>query len=186
VRIIGGSLRGRCLQVPAGRDMRPTADRARQTLFNLIAHSAALGGLTLEGATVADIFAGTGAFGLEALSRGARRALFIESGRASLTALRANIAALGLVDRSQVIARDAVRPGPAPTPCDLLFLDPPYREGFVLPALAALMQNAWLAPGAVVIVEHATDEDLQPPDGMATLKTHKVGAATFANWHMLP
>jgi len=185
VRIVGGALRGRRLSAPAGRDVRPTADRARQTLFDLIAHGAAFDGFSLDGATVADVFAGTGAFGLEALSRGAARAMFVESARASLDALRANIAALDVGDRATVIARDASRPGPAPAPCDLVFLDPPYHEGLALPALAALTENGWLAPDAIIIVEHAANEDLQPPTGIAAIDSRKVGAATFALWHML-
>ncbi len=186
MRIVGGALRGRRLEAPAGRDVRPTADRARQTLFDMIAHSGAFAEFRLDGAIVADVFAATGAFGLEALSRGAARAVFVESARASLAALRGNIASLGLEDRATVIARDAARPGPAPVPCDLLFLDPPYHEGLAVPALAALTENGWPAPGAIVIVEHAADEDSPPPRGYEAVETRRIGAATFAIWHMLP
>ncbi len=185
MRIVGGALRGRRLSAPAGRDVRPTADRARQTLFDMIAHGGAFAGFNLDGATVADVFAGSGACGLEALSRGAARAIFVESARPSLAVLRDNIAALDVGDRATVIARDASRPGPAPAPCDLVFLDPPYHAGLALPALAALGRNGWLASQAIIIVEHASDEDLQPPSGIAALETRKVGAARFAIWHVL-
>lgn len=186
MRIVGGALRGRRLDAPAGRDLRPTADRARQTLFDMIAHGSAFAGFALAGATFADVFAGTGACGLEALSRGAARAIFVESDRTALATLRNNIAKLDQDDRCQVIARDATRPGRAPAPCDLVFLDPPYHEGLALPALAALAENDWLAPDAIIIVEHATDEDLAPPHGFRSVETRRVGTATFAIWHVLP
>jgi 16S rRNA (guanine966-N2)-methyltransferase len=186
MRIVGGALRGRRLDAPAGSDVRPTADRARQTLFDMIAHGSAFAGFTLAGTTVADVFAGTGACGLEALSRGAARAIFVESDRTALASLRDNIAKLDQDDRCRVIARDASRPGPAPTPCDLVFLDPPYHAGLALPALAALADNGWLAANAMVIVEHASDETLSPPSGFAAVESRKVGAAIFAIWHIVP
>src|SRR3954451_19924796 len=127
LRIVGGIHRGRRLVVPPGDSVRPTSDRAREALFNILWH----GGFAAEGPPFAerpvlDAFAGTGAFGLEALSRGAASAVFIENGREALAALRHNVAALGEEDRTQIIAGDATRPARAAFACAAAFLDPPY------------------------------------------------------------
>src|SRR5689334_13897854 len=157
MRIVAGTWRGRTLVAPQGTDTRPTADRARQALFDMLLHAPWGGRDVLEGALVLDLFAGTGAFGLEALSRGAAHATFVEHDRAALIALRANIAACRANDRSTVLAVDAlaVPPGSAAT---LVFLDPPYRCGLIPRAIDHLRVVGRIAPDALLIAETARDE----------------------------
>ncbi|GIT92574.1 DNA methyltransferase [Jannaschia pagri] len=177
MRIIGGRWRGRRLASVGKGDsaahLRPTTDRVRESIFNLLLNSL---GEDLEGRTVLDVFAGTGALGLEALSRGADRATFIEQGRTSLAILRDNIRTLGAP--AQVVTRDARRPGPG-TPHDLVFLDPPYGKDLGEAALAALTQMGWIAPGALIVWE-----DNRPPklDGLSLLDQRRYGETlvTFA------
>lgn len=185
MRIIAGRHRGRRLAAPAGEATRPTADRARQALFDMLWHAPwspyAADRTALEDQRVLDAFAGTGALGLEALSRGAAHSTFLETGRAALAALRANIAACGEAARSTVLAADATRPPPAPAPCALVFLDPPYAEGLLPRAIAALAGAGWIAPGALLVAESAAA--LPPPDlpaGFALLAERSHGAARFA------
>ena len=172
MRIIAGAWRGRPLVAPVGAETRPTADRARETLFSML--TSRLG--TFEGLRVADLFAGTGALGLEALSRGAAHATFIETDRAALAALKANIAKLGAAERTDVLARSADAPGTAIAPYDLVLLDPPYGKGLGERALAALRQGGWLAPGAWVSVETRRDETLAA-EGLMTDAVRDVGKA---------
>ncbi len=134
MRIIGGAWRGRRLQAPPGATTRPTADRVRQALFDRLLHAPWAGRGAVEGATVLDAFAGTGALGLEALSRGAAASVFLEHDAAAFRALEANVAACGAEARCRVLRADALRPPPG-TPCSLVFLDPPYEHG-LLPARA--------------------------------------------------
>ena len=184
MRVVGGALRGRRLKAPPGLGVRPTSDRAREALFNLLAHGAALGGVRLEGAVVLDAFAGTGALGIEALSRGAARAIFVESDRAALAALRANLRALDQGDRALVVARDATHPGAPPAPSSIAFLDPPYGSGLAAPALAALAAAGWLAAGALAVVEHGARERLEAPTGFTAIEQRRYGAGvlTFLRW----
>jgi 16S rRNA (guanine966-N2)-methyltransferase len=175
MRIVGGRHRGRALAAPRGEAVRPTSDRAREALFNILGHGAFA--TPFRDKPVLDAFAGTGALGLEALSRGAARATFIESDRAALEALRRNVAALGEADRAQIIAGDATRPPPASAPVALAFLDPPYRSGLAGPALAALAAAGWLGPGALAAVEVAAKEDFAPPPGFERLDDRRYGAA---------
>ncbi len=184
MRIVGGALRGRRLVAPEGRTVRPTADRAREGLFNILDHGAAFADFQLAGASVVDAFAGTGALGLEALSRGAAHAIFLETDPDALKALRRNIATLDQGDRADVLSRDATRPGRAATRCTLALLDPPYGADLAAPALSALAANGWLADNAVAVVEHAERETLAPPDGFEPLSQRRYGAAvfTFFRW----
>src|SRR5213078_1624789 len=130
MRIVGGSHRGRRLVAPSGEAVRPTSDRAREALFNILSHGRfAAAGLPFADRPVLDAFAGTGAFGLEALSRGASAAVFIENNREALAALRRNVAALGEADRAHIVAGDATRPPRAALACTAAFLDPPYHSG---------------------------------------------------------
>jgi 16S rRNA (guanine966-N2)-methyltransferase len=178
VRIVGGTHRGRRLLVPTGDAVRPTSDRAREALFNILSHGElAAGGLPFAGRPVLDAFAGSGAFGLEALSRGAGRAAFIEQGRDALAALRRNIAALDEADRAQVVPGDATRPPRAAFACAVAFLDPPYGGGLAAPALTALAAAGWLLPEALAIVEIAASESLQPPAGFTIVDERVYGAA---------
>jgi 16S rRNA (guanine966-N2)-methyltransferase len=176
-RIIAGRHRGRRLLAPPGAGTRPTADRVRQALFDMLWHAPWGGRGVIEGARVLDAFAGTGAAGLEALSRGAAQATFLETDRAALAALRANIAACREEARAAVLPADATRPPRAPAPCGLVFLDPPYGEGLVPRALAALGAAGWIAPGAVVCAETGRGEVVETPEGYALLAERVHGAA---------
>jgi len=178
VRIIAGSHRGRALTAPPGNDVRPTSDRAREALFNILAHGKfAAAGPAYAGARVLDAFAGTGAFGLEALSRGAGEVVFIENDRAALATLRANIAALGEEKHARIVSADATAPPRAPAAAALAFLDPPYGKGLAVPALGALAKAGWLADGALCIIEMAARERIEPPPGFASLDERRYGAA---------
>jgi 16S rRNA (guanine966-N2)-methyltransferase len=161
MRIIAGRLRGRRLLAPKGRTIRPTSDRARQALFDILEHGAP----PLRGGSFLDLFCGTGAIGLEAHSRGAAEVLLIDNDRAALKLAEANIARLGAPPGVRLLARDATLLDPAPHPFDLAFLDPPYRSGLAPPALAGLARNGWLAEGARIVVELAARDDLDPPPG---------------------
>ena len=172
MRIVAGLWRGRALVAAKGDTTRPTADRVRQALFDMLLHAPWAGRGSVVGATVLDAFAGTGALGLEALSRGAAHAYFIEPDRAALAALRANIATLNAP--ATIHPGDATRPPPG-VPCGLVFLDPPYGKGLVERALAALAAAGWLAPDALVIAETARDEKLAPWGEVLAERSH--GAA---------
>lgn len=177
MRIVGGAWRGMALagvgKGDAAAHLRPTADRVRESLFNILASR----GLP-EGAAVLDLFAGTGALGLEALSRGAERAVFVENGRTALGLLAANIAKTGAGDRARVITRDATRPGPADSAADLVFLDPPYGKNLGQKALTAARAGGWIAPGALVIWEEGAP--MTPPEGFREIDTRRYGAAHIA------
>jgi 16S rRNA (guanine966-N2)-methyltransferase len=176
VRIIAGRHRGRRLVAPPGQATRPTAERVRQALFDMLWHAPWAGRECVEGARVLDGFAGTGALGLEALSRGAAQAVFLENDRAALAALRANIASCREEARATVLAADATRPPRATAPCDLVFLDPPYGEALVETALDALGRAGWIAPGALVCAEYGLAPAAAPP-GFALLAERAHGAA---------
>jgi 16S rRNA (guanine966-N2)-methyltransferase len=157
VRIIAGEWRGRRLETPPGEATRPTLDRVRQALFDRLMHAPWAGRAAMEGAAVLDAFAGTGALGIEALSRGAAAAVFIERDRTALAALRANVAACRAEARCCIIAGDALRPPPG-SPCGVVFLDPPYGQGLAEPAVAALRLAGWIAPGALLLLEISREE----------------------------
>lgn len=159
IRIIAGRFKGRRLAVPPGTTTRPTSDRARQALFDMLLHAPFAGRAVVEGALVLDAFAGTGALGIEALSRGAAEALFIEHDAAALKALRANLSGLP----ARAVVADATDPPPAPFAATLAFFDPPYAHGFAARALVALAARGWLADGALVCVETGRDEELDLP-----------------------
>ena len=178
MRIIGGRHRGRRLLAPPGDAVRPTSDRAREALFNILSHGRlAESGLPFVDMAVLDAFAGIGALGLEALSRGAAEAVFIEHDRAALATLRRNIEALGETASTRVVPGDATRPPRAATACAVAFLDPPYRSGLAGPALAALAGAGWLTPEALVVIETAAREGLAPDGGFTVLDERVYGAA---------
>lgn len=177
MRIVGGAWRGRRLAAPEGEATRPTADRARQAIFDVLLHAPFAGRGVVHDARVLDAFAGTGAMGLEALSRGAATAVFIEQARPALTALRANIAACRAEGRAQVIAGDVLSPPRAAVPATLVVLDPPYGQGLVPRALAALAAAGWVAPGALVVAEHGDGEALPDMAGFARCDERRYGAA---------
>ncbi|MDB5416561.1 MAG: rRNA ((966)-N(2))-methyltransferase RsmD [Rubritepida sp.] len=155
MRIIAGKWRGKRLVAPLGEDTRPTSERARQALFDMLWHSPWAGREVVEDAIVLDAFAGTGALGLEALSRGAARASFIEKDRAALISLRTNIATCGAEapGEVQVLAGDATKPPRPMQAATLVFIDPPYGSGLLGTALEALDKAGWIAPGALLCTE---------------------------------
>jgi 16S rRNA (guanine966-N2)-methyltransferase len=179
MRIVAGKHRGRVLAAPKGRDTRPTAARAREALFNILAHGDFGDSSPLDGAIVLDAFAGTGAFAFEALSRGAASATLLDTDRAALAAAKANAQALKEQDAVTILSRDATKPGAAPRAHTLVFLDPPYGKGLVEAALAALAAGGWIGSGALVIAEIGAKEDVAPPDGFTAVDTRAYGAAKF-------
>src|SRR5271156_497673 len=164
MRIVGGRLRGRVLHAPASRAIRPTSERLRESIFDILTHRHHG---CLEGARVVDLFAGSGALGIEALSRGAQSALFVDNGAEARALLRANVEALALGGVTRIWRADAARLGKAPAgpAFTLAFLDPPYGKSFSAPALVGLVVGGWLAQGALVVVEeHAAAEIVAPPE----------------------
>jgi 16S rRNA (guanine966-N2)-methyltransferase len=175
MRIVGGRWKGRALHGPKkGEGIRPTSDRLRETLFNILVHSY---GDPLPGARVIDLFAGTGAVGLEALSRGADFCLFVDDGAQARALIRENVETLGLGGVTRIFRRDARHLGdkPAGAPYDLAFLDPPYNRGLAEPALIALDKGGWLAAGALVIVEEASAAVFEPASGFDLLERRDYG-----------
>lgn len=172
LRIIAGQWRGRKLQAPPGDTTRPTADRTRETLFSMLVSR--LGGF--EGLAVADLFAGSGALGLEALSRGAASCLFVEQDPAAIRALRANIANLQAAARCDVRAASVLALGPAKAPLDLVLLDPPYHSGAGAVALDKLQRLGWIGEASWVSLETAADEEARIR-GLEAVAERKVGKA---------
>jgi len=175
VRIIAGRHRGRRIQAPPGRGTRPTSDRAREALMGILEH----GDPPLADARFLDLFAGTGAVGLEAASRGARKVLLIENDPAAIAAIRNNIQQLGEAGRVRLLVADASRLGPAPEPFDLVFVDPPWRSGLAGPALESLRDGGWLAPSGRVVVELAAAEPFVPPAGFELEQERRYGRTRF-------
>ncbi|HEY0105844.1 MAG TPA: 16S rRNA (guanine(966)-N(2))-methyltransferase RsmD [Rhizomicrobium sp.] len=177
MRITGGQFRGRALAEPPDNRVRPTSDKVRQAIFNILAHNDF--DFALEGAKVIDLFAGTGALGLEGLSRGAGSVLFVDDSAESRALIRRNVETLNLTGATKLWRRDATDLGPrtagAGGPFQLAFLDAPYRKGLSARALASLINGCWLAPGALAVVETAADETLQPPAGMDLLDRRSYG-----------
>jgi 16S rRNA (guanine966-N2)-methyltransferase len=178
MRIVGGQFSGRALVAPKGRDTRPTADRVRESVFNILAHK---DDFTFDGARVIDLFAGSGALGLEAMSRGAAFCLFVETDALARGAIRDNAEALGLLGATRVHRRGADALGDKPAgvggPFTLAFLDPPYAKDLCAPALAALRKGGWLAPGALAVVEQGKDEAPVAAEGFVEEDRRTYGAA---------
>ena len=174
MRVVGGRLRGRNLAAPSGREIRPTADRLRESVFNILMHGY---GDPIAGARVLDLFAGTGALGIEAVSRGAAFALFVDNGAEARALLRNNVEALGLGGSTKIYRRDATHLGPAHPmpPFSLAFLDPPYGKGLADKALASLRDGGWLTPGALIVVEEALDAEFAAPAGFETVERRDYG-----------
>ncbi len=178
MRIVAGRHRRRRLIAPEGAGVRPTADRVRETLFNILVSSGAWRGL--DGARVADIFCGTGAVALEALSRGASHAVLVDNAPAALDASSRNIAALGEERHAMLVRCDATRKLPAiPRPVDLAYLDPPWRSGLAGTALENLRLSGWFEPDALVIVEQPSATPLCVPDGFTLADVRTVGRASL-------
>jgi 16S rRNA (guanine966-N2)-methyltransferase len=179
MRIVSGAFKGRALKAPEGRTTRPTSDRARQAIFNLLQH--ADWAIPIEGARVIDAFAGSGALGLEAISRGAAFCLFVETDAAARGVIRSNIEAFGLFGCTRIHRRSATDLGSKPAgladPFGLVFLDPPYGYNLVPAALAQLAAGGWLAPGALAVAETGGDDLAPVAGGFETLDERIYGAA---------
>jgi len=185
IRIVAGQWRGRKLDVPEGDAIRPTGERQRKALFDILGHGRfAPGGVSLlQDARVLDVFAGTGALGLEALSRNAASCVFVDRAPAARRAIEANIKMLAAGTRTRFVVADATKLPAAPpepwAPADLAFLDPPYRSGLALAALADLSARGWLAAGAVCVVELDLDEAFEAPAGFEPVDSRSYGKTKF-------
>lgn len=181
MRIVGGTFKGRTLKAPSSQTVRPTSDKARQALFNILEHNPDLysDGNALDGANVIDLFAGTGALGLEALSRGAAYALFVDSSVEGRGLIRENMLTMGVAVRARLFKRDATKIGDRGKmdPFTLAFLDPPYGKGLGDEALKALDDGGWLAPGALVIFEESAKADIAIPPAFSVLDEREMGEA---------
>ena len=172
MRVVAGEWRGRKLVAPKGEATRPTADRTRETLFNMLVSRIG----DFDGLTVADLFAGSGALGLEALSRGATSCRFVEQDKSAIDAIRANISALGARERTEVTIGSVMALGPAKVPFDLILLDPPYGTGAAGVALDRLLRLGWIGEGTWLAAETGANEDLEVK-GLACDAERKVGKA---------
>lgn len=179
MRIVAGRLKGRALAAPEGRATRPTSDRVRQALFNVLAHG--IDGFTLADARVLDLFAGSGALGIEALSRGAAAAVFVETSGLARAALRENIDQFGLGGMTRILKRDARDLGPCPAsgPCDLCFVDPPYAKGLGEQALASAINGGWLRDGAIICLEEAASTAIDLPIEIDVIDKRSYGATAI-------
>jgi 16S rRNA (guanine966-N2)-methyltransferase len=178
MRVVGGSLGGRTLATPKSQDIRPTADRLRGALFNILVHAY---GDPLGGARVLDLFAGTGALGIEALSRGAAFTLFVDDGAEARALLRENTTSLGLGGVTRIFRRDATKLGPVHPvePFSLAFLDPPYGRKLAEKALASARDGGWLVPDALIVVEEAAKSAFVTPDGFAEIERRRYDDTEF-------
>lgn len=178
MRIVGGALRGRMLKAPQSQAIRPTSDRLRESLFDILQHAY---DDAAANAVVVDLFAGAGALGFEALSRGAARALFVDDGAEARALLRANVESLGVGGVTRIFRRDATKLGRAPAgeAFTLALLDPPYRLGLGERALTSLIDGGWLAPGALIVLEEAASAKIGDCAGAALLETRRYGETQF-------
>jgi len=187
MRIVSGQYRGKAIVAPPGEATRPTSDRARQAVFNILEHAA--WAPELNGARVIDVFAGSGALGLEALSRGAGFCLFVETDDAARGAIRENIDAMHLFGVTRVHRRDATDLGPRPAsagaPFDIAFLDPPYAKGLGEKAVAELRAHGWLAPGAILMFERGRGEIDPVLEGFEQIDARDYGAARVLFYKLL-
>ena len=177
MRITAGKFRGRTLAAPKDMSVRPTSDKVRQAVFNILEHRDFGFPFDIEGARVVDLFAGTGAMGIEALSRGSRYCLFVDDSAASRALIRENVEALGLTGATKIWRRDAAALGALDTlsPFDLAFLDPPYRKNLIAPALAGLRDGGWLNSPTLVVAEMAEGEIIPSTEGYEILDDRLYG-----------
>jgi 16S rRNA (guanine966-N2)-methyltransferase len=178
MRIVAGRHRGAALATPKGQDIRPTSDRVRESLFNILAHGI---GIEIAGARVLDLFAGTGALGLEAMSRGASFALFVEESAEARGLIRRNVEAFGLMGATKIFRRDATHLGEigGMAPFDLVFADPPYGRNLGERALTSAVEGRWLAPGAIAVVEESAQTEFPPPAGFTLLDSRAYGGTAI-------
>ena len=185
MRVVGGRLKGRVLSAPSSRAIRPTSERLRESIFDILEHR--FPG-QIDGVRVVDLFAGTGALAIEALSRGARFALLVDNGAEARALLRANVEALALGGVTRIWRADATRLGSAPAggPFALAFLDPPYGQGLAGPALASLANGGWLEPNALCVAEEAAGAPLAAPPGLALIDERTYGDTRIAIFQARP
>ncbi len=183
MRIIGGVHKGRRLKGPKGSKTRPTSDATREAIFNILAHE---GDSLLQGATVLDLFAGSGAMGLEALSRGAARVTFVESDPMAIRVLGDNIALLGAADRTAVVKVDALKLARTEQAADLVFVDPPYRRGLAGPALNRAADKGWVGPDTLIILETAKSDQVALPKEFAAYFERIYGGTRVALAKLVP
>ncbi len=183
MRVVAGRLKGKPLRAPAGEGTRPTSDRLRESLFNILAHGRIGDSGPVEDARVLDLFAGSGALGIEALSRGAAFCLFVDEDAGARGAIRDNCSALGLNGTTKIFRRDATDMGPLERfqPFTLAFLDPPYGKGLGERALVSIAAGGWLAPGALCVLEERANAEIAVPEGFEPIETRAqgLGAVTF-------
>jgi 16S rRNA (guanine966-N2)-methyltransferase len=186
MRIVGGSLRGRTLTAPDSQMVRPTSDRIRQAVFNILEH--ATWAPDFSGAHVLDAFCGTGALAFEALSRGAEHACLLDVAQSSVKLAQRNAADLGLATQAATLRADATKPPVARDQFSLVFLDPPYDRGLIPLAVTALANRGWFAPGAVLVLETRLNEPLPPPDTLhcTLLDARNWGDTAVHFWQHLP
>ena len=175
MRIVAGKFKGRPLTSPKDQATRPTSDRVREALFNILAYG--IDGFSLEGARVLDLFAGTGALGLEALSRGAKYCLFIENTAKARGLIRTNVETLNLTGVTRIWRRDASALGPAGNleAFDVVFADPPYDQGLAAKALQAVRDNGWIRPGGIAVVEESVDAGFEAPEDFEEIDRRSYG-----------
>lgn len=182
MRIIAGKHKGRKIEFPrdAVNIIRPTSDFARQAIFNILIHGAhGLNGHTFEDKNVLDLFCGTGAFGIEALSRGAARVTFVDSAREAIATVKYNVERVGETAQADFIQADATQLGRAPRAYDLVFLDPPYFSKLLAPSLKNLHAGGWLAKGGIVVIEHDAKEALELPPPFISVDQRRYGRAVI-------
>lgn len=183
MRIVAGQFKGAAIVAPKTQDTRPTSDRLRETIFNILAHGL---DFDLDGVRVLDLFAGSGALGFEAISRGARHCTFIEEGTEARGAIRRNMETLGLNGAAKIFRRDATRMGSAGTiePFDLVFADPPYGKGMGETALGSAAAGNWLKPNALCVLEERADVTVELPEGFELVDDRKAGDSEvrFIRW----
>ncbi|MEX1035450.1 MAG: 16S rRNA (guanine(966)-N(2))-methyltransferase RsmD [Sneathiella sp.] len=189
MRIVGGEFRGKKLLLPEDKRVRPTSDRTREALFNILGHDRDMRsehGPLPVGARVLDLFAGTGALGLEALSRGAAHVSFLDNHPDSVKLIEANVRNMNLSRCADILRRDASAPGNAGEPYDLILMDPPYGTDLALPSLLALKEGNWLNPGAIVVIELGVKDSMNLPDSFQLLKDRTYGAARLMFLRIAP
>lgn len=183
MRIVGGKYRGKKIRPPLAEGTRPTSDRTREMIFNVLLHNPAFGPSVLLDKAVLDVFAGTGALGLEALSRGAQSVTFIENDRSALSTLRLNIKDFE-ISSARILEKEAQHLGQASSFFDLIFLDPPYGKNLILPTLTQLESHGWFSPEAIIVLEMGKTEDLSLPPFLSftTEKTSGISKIIFSKY----
>ena len=179
MRIIAGNWRGKKLLSPNGKNIRPTGDRAKSALFNILENSAEYSSWPIERSTVLDAFCGTGSLGLECLSRGAKEAYFLENNHRSINLLRRNIVLLGAENNTRILEKDATSPGRAIVRASVIFMDPPYRTNLGEKALEAFVSNGWVSAGTLLVIETHATKQLIIPQKLRQLDVRGSGSTRF-------